>query len=112
MKVFVVTWGDGLTSDDDSFSTNCGCSGLFTDRKKAEEKMLKVRDQFIDDLYEPYEETDEEEEESRDWVVNRTNHEVYGKPEEDYIEIDWATNWETETDREEIYIKLEEMEIV
>ena len=107
MVVYVVTWGAGLMNEDDGLSIYCGCTGVFTDRKKAEEAMLKERDQFIDELYEPYEEIDEGEE-MEEWVANRLNHELYGSPKEDYLEVDWGTDCEADTDQEEIYIKIEE----
>ena len=89
--VYVVIWSAGLDNAGDGLSTNCGCTGVFTDRKKAEEVMLKERDQAIDDMYESYEEVDPGEE-MEDWVANRTNHQIYGRPEEGRIEIDWGTN--------------------
>ena len=42
--VYVVIWSAGLDNSGDGLSTNSGCTGVFTDRKKAEEVMLKERD--------------------------------------------------------------------
>lgn len=107
MVVYIVFWGAGITSEDSGLNVNCGCSGVFTDRKKAEEAMLKERDQLIDDMYEFYEEPDPGEE-IPEWAANRTNHQVYGSPAEDRIEIDWGTDCEADTDKEEIFIRIEE----
>ena len=111
MKVFVVTWGSGVMDyDGREVSTYCGCAGIFTDRKKAEEAMLKDQDNYIDTCYEPYEEVDKGEE-AEEWVSNRTNHEVYGSVKDDYLEVDWGTDCIADTNKGQYYVKLEEAEI-
>ena len=78
----------------------------------AEAAMIKERDVFIDELYESYEEYDGDDGYAGDdWVKNRTNHTVYGKPKHEYIEIRWGDDYEAQTETKVIYIKIEEKEI-
>lgn len=110
MKVFVVTWGSAQAQFeyDQPVAAYCGSAGVFVDRKSAEKAAAMEAQKTLDQLYESYEETDQEDDEDRDWVKNRTNHEVYGDVKSDYLEIDWGVDEESDTDRIQYYFRIEE----
>ena len=85
-KLFVVCWGHSSINDDGNCVANCGVTGVYKTRKKAEEALEADVKAFIDEL------TDGMDAEDAQEIFK--NIQCYGSVAEDYFEVDyeWADN--------------------
>jgi hypothetical protein len=85
-NLFVVCWGHSSVNDEGNCVANCGVTGVYKTKEKAEEALETDIKAFTDGLVEGMDEEDKQE------ILN--NIQYYGSVKEGYFEADyeWADN--------------------
>ena len=99
-KLWVLTFGNASSDDDENANAFCGCVGIFNSELEAKRQMTAFKDDFIFGL------TDELEDED-DIAEIKNSIKVYGSEKEEFYEVDYTVDDITA----ECYIRIEEKEI-
>lgn len=81
-KLFVVCWGHSSVNDDGNCVANCGVTGVYKTKEKAEEALEADLKAFIESTVDGYDVEDVQE------VLD--GMQTYGSVEEGYFEVDYA----------------------
>ena len=81
-KLFVVCWGHSSVNDDGNCVANCGVTGVYKTKEKAEEALEADLKAFIESTVDGYDAEDVQE------VLD--GMQTYGSVEEGYFEVDYA----------------------
>ena len=81
-KLFVVCWGHSSVNDDGNCVANCGVTGVYKTKKKAEEALKADIEAFKESVVDGYDSEDVQE------VLD--SMQTYGSIKEGYFEVDYA----------------------